>query len=262
MPSIFSSKRTLRVKRVIRGLQPSPSSPSRLAPSSVARICCRNSSPSSAVASTTLPLAEDEPRADDVVAEVDRGELGVRDHAFGGVLDRAVEDLAVGHVAEAGRDDALAALDPERAGRCRRRRCGRSSPRSKRSLIRPSAPPRRPSRAGRRRRRSPRTPASVIPACAAAASVGYSTSAQRTSSARARRLAGSPACCSSFRRSGSSCDAGVDVLGRADRQPGVLVRRPGSASIGGSSPSSSSGASSAQSRSARKRSGPQLIRGR
>ena len=114
MPAIFSSKRTLRVNLVIRGLQPSPSSPSRLAPSSVARICFRNSSPSSADASTTLPLAEDEPRADDVVAEVHGRELRVGDHALGRVLDRAVEDLAVGHVAEAGRDDALAAVDPER----------------------------------------------------------------------------------------------------------------------------------------------------
>ena len=61
-----------------------------------------------------LARAEDEPCADDVVAEVDGRELGVRDHALGAVLERAVEDLSVRHVAEAGGDDTFAAFDPDR----------------------------------------------------------------------------------------------------------------------------------------------------
>ena len=61
-----------------------------------------------------LAGTEDEPRPDDVVAEVDGRELRVGDHALGAVLQRAVEHLAVGHVAEAGGDDAVPAFDPDR----------------------------------------------------------------------------------------------------------------------------------------------------
>ena len=86
-----------------------------------------------------------------------------------------------------------------------------------------SASPPRPSRSRQASKMNSVYSSSDMPASAAAASVGYSTSAQRTSSARARRLAGSPACWSSLRRSGSSSRAGVHVLGRADRQPCVLV---------------------------------------
>ena len=114
MPSIFSSKRTLRVKRVILGLQPRPSSPRRrragvgrehLLEELVALLGARLDD---------FAAAEDEPRPDHVVAEVDGRELGVGDHALGTVLHRAEEDLSVGHVAEARRDDALSSLDPDR----------------------------------------------------------------------------------------------------------------------------------------------------
>ena len=202
MPSIFSSKRTLRVKRVIRGLQPSPSSPSRRAPSSVARICFRNSSPSSRGRLDDPAACGDEPRADDVVAEVDGRELGVGDHAFGRVLDRAVEDLAVGHVAEARRDDALAALDPERQVGVRRRRCAPSRPRSKRSLIcaHPLLLGVPVEQAGVvdevlvLRQRHPRLRGGGLGRV-------LDERPADVERPRARRLAGSPACCSSFRRS-------------------------------------------------------------
>ena len=114
MPSIFSSKRTLRVKRVIRGLQPRPSSPSRFAPSSVASNLAQELLPLVGGRLDDLSAAEDEPGTHDVVAEVHGRELGEGGHALGGVLDGTVEDLAVRHVAEPGRHDALAALDPER----------------------------------------------------------------------------------------------------------------------------------------------------
>ena len=55
VPSIFSSKSTFRVWRVIRGLQPIPSSPRTRAPSSVSSVANRKSSFAVAPASTTRP---------------------------------------------------------------------------------------------------------------------------------------------------------------------------------------------------------------
>ena len=57
VPSIFSSKSVFFMKRVMPGLQPMPSSPSRRAPSSRSSCSNRNSSFASAEASTTFPPA-------------------------------------------------------------------------------------------------------------------------------------------------------------------------------------------------------------
>src|SRR5205814_10082541 len=60
------------------------------------------------------PALEDEPRAVDLVAEVDGGKLAELDHALGRILELRVEDLAARHVYVPVVDRAAAPLKRER----------------------------------------------------------------------------------------------------------------------------------------------------
>ena len=98
VPSIFSSKSVFFVCRWMPGLQPIPNSPSTRAPSSVSSVVEQEVLVRARARLDDAAALEAEHDVLDRAARVAGRILGEGDDALGRVLDRAVEDLAAGHV--------------------------------------------------------------------------------------------------------------------------------------------------------------------